>query len=123
MPSSRSSVVFDGIIRPTVNRENAAVITNTGNNTPVPVPTGILAGGNHRSHCAASPASQTSRSAGSGRRCSGRSRATFSRNYDSDPVQPTLSAITDAGISGHPASSVFTLGSNTANEVPVGVLT
>ena len=78
-------------------------------------------GGNHRSHCAASPASQTSRSAGSGRRCSGRSRLTFSRNQVIDPDQSTRSAITVAGISGNSASSARTLLSNGENDVGAGL--
>ena len=55
---------------------------------------------NHRSHCAASPGSHVSRSAGSTGRCSGRSRRTLSRNQVIDPVHPTRSAITVAGMSG-----------------------
>jgi hypothetical protein len=67
-PSSRSSVVRVGIIRPVVNRECAAVITSTGSSGVLPSSSGIRPGGNHRSHCAASPGAQVSRSAGSGRR-------------------------------------------------------
>ena len=62
---SGSSVVLVGIIRPTMNLECAAVITSTGNNLAVPSSSGIFFGGNQRSHCAASPGSQVSRSAGS----------------------------------------------------------
>ena len=50
MPNNRSSVAFVGIIRPTVNRENAAVITNTGNSDLAPFSSTIFLGGNHRSH-------------------------------------------------------------------------
>lgn len=64
-PNSRSSVFRVGIIRPVTNRECAAVITNTGNSFAVPSSSGIFRGGNHRSHCAASPAAHTIRSAGS----------------------------------------------------------
>ena len=78
-------------------------------------------GGNHRSHCAASPASQTSRSAGMARRCSGRSRLTFSRNQVIDPDQSTRSAITVAGISGNSASSARTLLSNGENDISAGL--
>jgi hypothetical protein len=46
-----------------------------------------------------------------------RSRATFSRNHDTDPPQPTRSAITVAGISGNSASSAATRGSNGENDV------
>lgn len=121
MPSSRSSVALVGIIRPRVNRENAAVITRTGNRVLVPFSSMILLGGNHRSHWAASPASHVSRSAGSTGRCSGRSRATFSRNQDTEPVQPTRSASTDAGMSGNSDNNSRTLGSNTANDVSAGL--
>ena len=106
-----------GIIRPIVNREYAAVITSTGRRTVVPFSSGIFFGGNHRSHWAASPASHASRSAGSTRRCSGRNRFTFSLNQVIDPVHPTRSAFTVAGISGNSVSSARTLGSNTANDV------
>ena len=44
---------------------------------------------NHKSHCAASPGSQVSRSAGSTGLSSGRNRLTLSRNHVIDPVQPT----------------------------------
>jgi hypothetical protein len=57
-----------GIIRAVMNREYAAVITSTGSSRDVPSSSGIRRGGNHKSHCAASPGSQTSRSAGSTRR-------------------------------------------------------
>ncbi len=106
-----------GIIRPTMNRECAAVITRTGSNAVEPSSSGILFGGNHRSHCAASPGSQVNRSAGSTGRCSGRSRRTLSRNHVIDPVQPTRSAITVAGMSGVLASSCRTSGSNGVNDV------
>ena len=110
-----------GIIRPVVNRECAAVITSTGSSGVLPSSSGIRAGGNHRSHCAASPGAQISRSAGSGRRYCGRNRATFSRNHDGDPSQPTRSAITDAGISGNSASSAATRGPNGKNDVGTGL--
>ena len=89
-----------GIIRPSMNRECAHVITSTGNSVLVPSSSGIFLGGNHRSHCAASPGSHVNRSDGSTGRCSGRSRRTLSRNHVIDPVQPTRSAITVAGMSG-----------------------
>ena len=119
--NSRSSVRLVGIIRPSMKREKAAVITSTGNNTRVPFSSGILRGGNHRSHCPASPAAQDSRSAGSGLRYSGRSRRTLSRNHVIDPVQPTRSAITVAGRSGCSASSARTRGSNAVNDVGTGL--
>ena len=89
-----------GIIRASMNREYAHVITSTGSSTVEPSSSGIRFGGNHRSHCAASPGSHVNRSAGSTGRCSGRSRRTLSRNHEIDPVQPTRSAITVAGMSG-----------------------
>ena len=67
-PSSRSWVLRVGSIRPVMNREYAATITSTGSSAAEPSSSGIRFGGNHRSHCAASPAAQVSRSAGSGRR-------------------------------------------------------
>ena len=80
VPSSRSGVIRVGVIRPTMNLECAAVITSTGSSVVLPSSSGIVCGGNHESHCAASPGSQTSRSAGSTGRCSGRNRRTLSRN-------------------------------------------
>ena len=38
-----------------MNRECAAVITSTGSSAVLPSSSGIRCGGNHRSHCAASP--------------------------------------------------------------------
>ena len=103
--SSRSSVVRVGIILATVNLECAAVITSTGRSLLVPSSSGIFFGGNHKSHCAASPGSHVSRSAGSiGRNC-GRSSFTFSRNHVIDPAHPTRSASTVAGMSGVSASN------------------
>ena len=118
--NSRSSVRLVGIICPSMNRECAAVITSTGNNVLEPSSSGIFLGGNHRSHCAASPAAQVSRSAGSGLRYSGRSRRTLSRNHVIDPVQPTRSAITVAGMSGCSSRIARTRGSNGVNDVGTG---
>jgi len=100
-----------------MNLEYAATITNTGNNPAVPSSSGIRWGGNHKSHCAASPGAHTSRSAGSARPCSGRKRATFSRNHDDEPVQPTRSAITVAGISGNSTNNARTRPSTPLNDV------
>ncbi len=49
-PSSRSSVLRVGIIRASMNREYAHVITSTGSNARDPSSSRILRGGNHRSH-------------------------------------------------------------------------
>jgi hypothetical protein len=100
-----------------MNRECAAVITSTGNNVLEPSSSGIFLGGNHRSHCATSPAAQVNRSAGSGLRYSRRSRRMLSRNHVIDPVQPTRSAITVAGISGFSSKIARTRGSNGVNDV------
>lgn len=100
-----------------MNRECAAVITNTGSSTLVPSSSGIFLGGNHRSHCAASPGSQVSRSQGSTGRWSGRSRRTLSRNQVIDPTHPTRSAITVAGMSGVFFSNSRTCGSYGVNDV------
>jgi hypothetical protein len=64
-PSSRSWVLRVGIIRPSMNRECAAVMTSTGSNVRDPSSSRTLRGGNHRSHCATSPGAQDNRSAGS----------------------------------------------------------
>jgi len=50
IPASRSAVLRVGIILAVMNFENDATITNTGNITTVPSPTGIFGPGNHRSH-------------------------------------------------------------------------
>jgi len=110
-----------GTIRPTTNLECATTITNTGNNLVLPSSSGIFFGGNHRSHCAASPAAQTKRSAGSTGRCSGRSCFTFSLNHRIEPSHPTRSASTVAGMSGVWASRARTRGSITANDVGRGL--
>lgn len=96
-PNSRSSALLAGIVRPVPNFECAVVIA--GNSFAAPCSSGIFRGGNQKSHCAASPGSQTNRPAGSLRRCPGRSRFTFSRNQRIDPVQPTRSPSTVAGMS------------------------
>ncbi len=106
-----------GIIVASTNRECAHVITSTGNNALLPSSSGIRFGGNHWSHCAASPGNQVNRSEGSTGRCSGRRRRTLSRNHVIDPVHPTRSAITVAGMSGVRASSSRTSGSNGVNAV------
>ena len=121
LANSRSSVRLVGTIRPSMNREYAAVITNTGNNVLLPSSSGIFRGGNHRSHCAASPAAQVNRSTGSGLRYTGRSRRTLSRNQVIDPAQPTRSAITVAGMSGCSSKTARTRDSNGANEVATGI--
>ncbi len=106
-----------GIILATVNRECAAVITSTGNNVREPSSSRIFRGGNHRSHCAASPGAHTSRSAGSTGRCSDRTRFTLSRNHRIDPVHPTRSATTVAGMSGVSANNCRTRTSYGVNDV------
>ena len=106
-----------GIIRPKTNREYAGTITSTGSSFALPSSSGIFRGGNHKSHCAASPGSQTRQSAGSARRSSGRNRRTLSRNQLIDPDHPTRSAITVAGIRGNSASRARTRGSNGENDV------
>ena len=116
-PNSKSSVLRVGTIRPTTNRECAATITNTGNSFRVPSSTAIFFGGNHRSHCAASPGAQTKRSAGSTGRCSGRNCFTFSRNQRIDPSHPTRSASTVEGMSGVSLNNARTRGATTVNDV------
>ena len=94
-----------------MNRENAATITNTGGHPTWPKPSGIFAGGNHRSHCATRTGRCSRRSAGSAGAYSGRIAATRSRNHDIDPDQPTRSAITVAGICGYTDNNARILGS------------
>ncbi|WP_364748869.1 transposase family protein [Arthrobacter sp. LAR12-1-1.1] len=65
---------------------------------------------NHISHCIAWPGSRTSRSTGSAGIYSGRSPRTLSRNKDAEPVQPTRSASTEAGIVGVTANKARTRG-------------
>jgi len=91
------------------------------NNALEPSSSGILRGGNHRSHCAASPTAHVSRSAGSGLRCSGRNRRTLSRNHVIDPIQSTRSAITVAVVTGCSASSARSRDSNGVNDVGAGL--
>ena len=105
IPNSRSVVVRVGIITANMNLEYAQVITSTGTNDAVPSSSGILYRGNHKSHCAGSPGSHVNRSHGSTGVCCGRSRRTVSRNQVIDPVQPTRSASTVAGMSGVPSKS------------------
>jgi hypothetical protein len=50
MPANRSGVLRVGSIRAVMNREYEATITSTGNDAHCPVPVGIRAGGNQRSH-------------------------------------------------------------------------
>jgi hypothetical protein len=94
-------------------------MTSTGNNTLEPSSSGIFRGGNHGSHCAASPGNQINRSAGSTGRCSGRSCRTLSRNQVIEPVQPTRSAITVAGMSRCVTRTCRTNGSNGVNAVGI----
>lgn len=89
----------------------------TGRRILLPCSSGIFFGGNHKSHWAASPGNQISRSEGSTGRWSGRRRRTLSRNHVIVPVQPTRSAITVAGMSGVSLSSWRTAGSNDVNDV------
>lgn len=72
---------------PTMNLERAAAIAITVSSVLLPSSIGIFFGRNHKSHCAASPGSQISRSAGSTGWQSGRSRWTLSRNQVIDPAQ------------------------------------
>lgn len=96
------------------------MITKTGSSFVVPSSSGIFLGGNHRSHCAASPAVHVIRSAGSTGRCSGRSRRTLSLNHRIEPLQPTRSASTVAGICGTSASNARTCCSYSVNDVGPG---
>ena len=50
IPNSRSAVCRVGSITANMNLEYAQVITSTGNSAVVPSSSGILYGGNHKSH-------------------------------------------------------------------------
>lgn len=100
---------------PPVNLEWAAVITSTGNNVRDPSSSTILRGGNHRSHCAASPGAHTSRSAGSTGRCS--PQLVHVVTEPADRSRPARSATTVAGMSGVSANNCRTLASNGVNDV------
>ena len=65
IPSSRSCVCRIGIIRPTMNRECAAVITMTGSSVFEPSSSGIFFGGTTDRAAPPSPGSHVSLSAGS----------------------------------------------------------
>lgn len=97
------------------------MISSTGNSFADPSLSGTFFGGNHRSHCAASPAAQTYRSEGSVRCRSRRVRFTLSRNQRIDPVHPTRSAGTVASIVGASTSSSQTRTSNGVNDVDADV--
>ena len=103
-----------------MNLEYPQVITSTGSSVRDPSSSRILRGGNHRSHCATSPADHVNRSAGSIGRWSARIRLTLSRNQRIEPVQPTRSARTVAGMSGMSASSSRTRVSYGVNDVGPG---
>ena len=95
-----------------MNPENDDVITSTGGVPSWPWPNGNASCGNHKSHWTCKPGSWTSLSAGSGGRYSGRKRATFSRNTDDAPGQPTRPASAVAGIRGEAASNTLTCAAN-----------
>jgi hypothetical protein len=57
MPDKMSPACRDGIIVAVMNRENANVITNTGNTRACPTATGMRGSGNHRSHWVSWPGS------------------------------------------------------------------
>ena len=76
--------------------------------------------GNQRSHWIWNPGRCTSRSAGSGTLYSGRISATFARNKDGDPNQPTRSANVEAGIVGVTASNTRTWAANASKLDPLG---
>lgn len=50
--ASKSRVIRVDSIRAVMSRENDAMTTNTGGEPTWPAPSGIFAGGNHKSHCA-----------------------------------------------------------------------
>jgi hypothetical protein len=54
-PLTRSAACLDGSIRAVITREYPDTITSTGGRPVCPKPSGMSAGGNHRSHWASSP--------------------------------------------------------------------
>lgn len=108
-------------MRACTNPEWALLITNAGGLPSCPYPNGRPWCGNHRSHCTVLPGSWTSRSAGSAGAYSGLIAATFARNNDADPLLPTRSANTVAGILGVTTSNPRTSFSNASNEDPAGL--
>ena len=120
-PNSRSSVFRVGIIRPIMNRECAAVITSTGNNVVVPSSSGIFL--RREPQVALRRITRPPRSAGRPDQAGDAPDAaggTLSRNHVIDPVQPTRSASTVAGMSGCSASIARTRASNGVNDVGTG---
>lgn len=99
-------------MRAWMNPENDDVITSTGGVPCWSRPNGNASCGNHKSHWTCEPGSCTSLSAGSGGRYYGRKRATFSRNTDDAPDQPTRSASAVAGIRGDAANNTRTCAAN-----------
>jgi hypothetical protein len=116
-PSSRSCVLRVGNIRPVMNRECAATITSTGSSALDPSSNGIRFGGNHRSHCAASPAPRPTDQPGPD---DDTQTATAERRPGttwSTPAHSTRPAITVAGISGCSAKIARTLATNGVNDI------
>ncbi len=113
IPISRSAVVREGSIIAVMNRECEQTITNTGGVPSWPAPSGIRAGGNHRSHWTWSPGRQESRPAGSTGAYWARRGRRFSRTQVI--AQPTRSAGTVAGILGCSTSNARTTGSTRPN--------
>ena len=103
------------------NREYAATIVSTGGAIHAPAPSGITLAGNHRSHCTICPAAYVVRSAGSAPRNNGRSNATRARSTEDEPVHPTRSPITVAGMSGNCPSNSRIAGSNASTAEPAGL--
>lgn len=67
-PAIRSGPWREGIISANIIREYPETITSTGGCPTYPAPSGMAAGGNHRSHCTRTPGSYCVREAGSGGR-------------------------------------------------------
>jgi len=122
-PANRSCECRDGIIRPESHREYPHTIVSTGScagRRVCPYPTGRVIGGNHRSHCAISPAAYVVRETGSGGRYTGRSSATRADRVRIEWVQPIRSAMTVAGIVGYARSSSRIRGSTSSTIDPPG---
>ena len=102
-PAYRSSRSATAPAPPTATASSRAPSSTPAAASPsadCPNPTGNSMSGNHKSHCAISPASYTVREAGSGGRYTGRNSATRADNVRIERGQPIRSAITVAGIVG-----------------------
>src|ERR687883_838895 len=120
-PANTSSAHRDGSNNASNHREYPSTMVSTGSCVGLrscPNPTANSIGGNHKSHCAISPATYAVRDAGSGGRYTGRNSTTRPDSTRIDRVQPIRSAITVAGILGYTANSSRIRGSTASTIEP-----